>query len=187
MLASMKLKICSFIILLGTLALRLAGADPIDPALQSKIDAVVKEVQSWSSDPIIVNAVKAHNAALPPDQAQITQEKWKALSLLDPLVRSFAKNPVADFLKTKKGDIIAEAFVSDAAGNKVAFLAKPSNWSHKGKPKHDDPMAGKTWQGPIERDDSTGIQQIQVALPILDGGKPIGSLVVGLSITKLSK
>jgi hypothetical protein len=31
------------------------------------------------------------------------------------------------------------------------------------------------------------LQQVQVAVPVVDGGKPVGSLVVGLSLTKLSK
>ena len=40
---------------------------------------------------------------------------------------------------------------------------------------------------PVEVDESSGMQQIQLAVPVLDGGKPIGSLVVGISITKLSQ
>jgi hypothetical protein len=94
---------------------------------------------------------------------------------------------VADFLKAKKTEAVSEAFVSGAEGTKVAFLAKTSGWSHKGKPKHDLPMSGKTWQGAVEVDESTGLQQVQVAVPVIDGGKPIGSLVVGLSLAKLSK
>ena len=39
----------------------------------------------------------------------------------------------------------------------------------------------------MEVDASTGLQTIQIAVPVLDGGKPIGSLVVNLSITKLAK
>ena len=68
-----------------------------------------------------------------------------------------------------------------------AFLSKTSNWNHKGKPKHDVPMAGKMWQGPLEVDESRGIKQIQIAVPVSDGDKPIGSLVVGISVTKLSR
>ena len=49
------------------------------------------------------------------------------------------------------------------------------------------PMSGKTWQGEVEVDESSGLQQLQVAVPVLDSGKPIGSLVVGLSIGKLAK
>ena len=48
-------------------------------------------------------------------------------------------------------------------------------------------MTGKTWQGPVEVDESSGVQQVQVAVPVLDGGKPIGTLVVGISISKLTK
>ena len=77
--------------------------------------------------------------------------------------------------------------MSDAAGLKVAFIAKTTNWSHKGKPKHDVPMTGKSWQGPVEVDESSGQRQIQVSVPVLDGGKPIGSLCVGLSLSQLSQ
>ena len=169
-----------------SLGLSIASAESLAPAVQAKVDEQIKVVAGWAADPIIVDAVRAHNAAVPADQSALTQEKWKTLTVLDPLVRSFAKNPVGQFLKSKKSDVVTEAFVSDAAGLKVGFVAKTSNWSHKGKPKHDVPMTGKTWQGAVEVDESSGQQQLQVAVPVLDGDKAIGSLVVGLSVTKLS-
>jgi hypothetical protein len=162
-------------------------AEGIDPAIQAKIDARIKEAQAWAANPAIVNAVKAHNTGLPAAQAAMTQDKWKALSILDPFVRGFTKNEAGEFLKTKKSEVVTEAFVSGADGLKAAFLSKPSGWSHKGKAKHDVPMTGKTWQGTPEVDESTGMQQLQFAVPVLDGDKPIGSLVVGLSISKLGK
>lgn len=162
-------------------------AEGLDPAVQAKVDAKLKEIQAWAAEPVIVNAVKAHNASLPADSAAMTQDKWKTLPILDPFVRGFTKNEAAELLKAKKGDVVSEAFLSGAEGLKVAFLTKTSAWSHKGKAKHDDPMAGKTWQGPVEVDESTGLQQVQVGVPVLDGGKPIGSLVVGLSLSKLTK
>jgi hypothetical protein len=162
-----------------------AHAQALEPAIQAKIDEQVKAIQTWASDPVIVKAVKEHNANLPADQAAMTQDKWKTLSVLDPWVRSFAKNEAGQLLKNKKNDAISEAFISGADGLKVSFLAKPTNWSHKGKTKHEDPMGGKTWQGAVEVDESTGLQQIQIAVPIMDAGKPIGSLVLGLSLSKL--
>jgi hypothetical protein len=175
--------------LLFTLALfaPFAGAQTVSPAVQAKIDAKLAEVVAWAAEPAIVDAVRAHNVPLPADLAALTQDKWHALTVLDPVVRGFTKNPAGQFLKTKKDDVVTEAFVSDAAGFKVGFIAKTSNWCHAGKPKHDVPMTGKTWQGPVEIDESSGQQQLQIAVPVLDGGKPIGSLVVGLSITKLSQ
>lgn len=177
------------LLLLASLACGLVlgarAADTLSPEIQAKVDAKIKDIQTWAADASIVNAVKAQNAAPPAEHAAMNQDKWKALTILDPFVRSFSKNPAGEFLKTKKDEAVSEAFVSGVEGTKVAFLAKTSGWSHKGKAKHDDPMAGKNWQGSIEVDESTGLQQVQVAVPVLDAGKPIGSLVVGLSISKL--
>ena len=161
-------------------------AEGLDPALQAKVDVHLKEAQLWATEPTIVKTVEAYNRNGSADSAQLTQEKWKGLSVLDPMVRNFSRNEAAQFLKQKKGPAVLEAFLSGANGCKVAFLGKPSNWSHLGKPKHDIPMTGKTWQGSLEVDESTGFQQLQVAVPVKDGaGKSIGSLVIGLSLSKL--
>lgn len=159
----------------------------IPPETQARIDERIQAIIGWAADPVIVDAVRAHNASVPPEQAALNQEKWRALTVLDPIVRGFTRNEVGQFLKSKKDDVVSEAFVSDAAGLKVGFIAKTTNWSHQGKPKHDVPMTGKTWQGPIEIDESSGQHQLQISVPVLDNGKPIGSLVVGLSITKLTQ
>lgn len=160
-------------------------AEGLSPEAQAKVDGALKDIQKWSSDPALVKTVKAQNAALPADYAAMTQEKWKSVTILDPFVRGFSKNEAGAFLKSKKTEIISEAFVSDAQGIKVGFLAKTTSWSHKGNPKHEQPMAGKTWQGKVEVDESTGLQQVQISVPVMDEGKPIGSLVVGLVVSKL--
>jgi hypothetical protein len=167
------------------LAVSPAAAQSLSPDMKAKVDARLRELQAWSADAAFVSAVKAFNGAPPAEAAGMTEEKWKALSLLDPVVRSFTRNPLGVTLKARKAPQIAEIFVSGANGGKVAFLSKPTSWCHKGKPKHDMPMAGKVWYGPVETDESTGQLQVQVAVPVLDGSKPIGSIVVGLSVAKL--
>lgn len=162
-----------------------AGAQTLDAVLQAKIDEQVKTIKALAADPIIVKAVKEHNAALTPEKAAMSQVKWKTLSMLDPWIRTFSKNEAGVLLKSKKTTAMVEAFLSGADGLKVAFLSKPSGWSHKGNPKHEEPLSGKNWQGTIELDGSTGLQQIQVSVPVLEGDKPIGSLVAGLSLSKL--
>lgn len=151
------------------------------------MDEYIKVIATWAADPVVVGAVKAHNAALPPEHLALDQDKWSKLTVLDPLVRSFTKNPVGQFLKAKKNDFVTEAFVSDAEGRKVGFLAKTTRWSHRGQPKHEVPMTGKIWQGAVELDESSGRQQLQVSVPVLADGQPVGSLVVGLSISQLSQ
>lgn len=181
----MRTSLPAFLALILCVGLGAAGPAGLDPALQAKVDAHVKTIQAWASDPTVVAAVKSQNTAPPEDLAAMTEEKWATLSVLDPFVRGFSKNPVATLLKSRKTDVVSEVFVSAADGRKVAFLAKTTSWSHKGKPKHDLPMTGKVWQGEVEVDGSTGVQSVQVAVPVMDRGRPIGSLVVGLAVTKL--
>lgn len=169
-------------------ALFLAGngfSQSLSPEIKAKLDTKIKQLQFWSADPATVAAVKAHNTNMPAEDKAMTDEKWSKLTVLDPYVRSFSKNPLGVYLKTKKDDQIAECFVSGADGTKVAFLSKTTSWSHAGKPKHSVPMTGKTYIGPIALDESSGQQVIQVGLPVLDNGKSIGSVIVGISVLKL--
>jgi hypothetical protein len=174
------------LVLTATFAFAFAGwSEDLDAALQAKLTAKIALVQTWAADATLVKAVKAQNEHPAAEVAAMTQEKWKAAVVLDPFVRAFTKNEAAAVLKTKKAADVSEAFLSAADGTKVAFLNKPTNWSHHGKPKHDVPMSGQTWQGPVEVDDSSGVRQVQISVPVLDGGKAIGSLVVGINLTEL--
>ena len=181
----MKTTLCLGLLLIGLVGRAAFGADALDPAMQAKVDAQIKVVQAWAAEPVIVNAVKAQNASLPPELAAVTQEKWEAMKKVDPFVRAFDKNDAGTFLKSKKSDVFSRAFLSDAAGLKVAFTTKTLSWSHKGDPKHEVPMTGKTWQGAVEQDKAMGFENVQVSVPVLDGDKPIGSLVVGLRFSNL--
>jgi hypothetical protein len=157
----------------------------LPPDVKAKVEAKASELKSLSTDSEIVGAVKSYNASPPPESKAMTNEKWNDLTVLDPFVRSFSKNPLGEHLKSLKDESIAEIFVSGADGGKVAFLAKTTSWNHRGKPKHDVPMTGKVWIGPVAVDESTGQQEVQIGLPVLDSGKPIGSIVVGLKIASL--
>jgi hypothetical protein len=144
----------------------------------------LKKLAALGSDAKVVAAVKAFNDSPPAVAKGMDQAKWTGLSVLSPEVKTFTKNDLASYLKSKRTDRVTEMFVNGADGTKVAFLSKPTNWCHKGKPKHDKPMSGKTWIGNAELDESSGKLQIQVSFPVLDGGKPIGSVVVGLDASK---
>lgn len=187
----MKKNLLQSLVALVTFGLLSAGsmlrAEGLDPALQAKVDAQIQIIKTWAADPALVAAVKAQNGSLPAEYADMTEAKWSALTVMDPLVRKLDKSPAGQFLKGKKSEVFIRAFVSDAAGYKVGFTTKTLNWSHKGAAKHEQPMAGKIWQGNLEQDKASGLEQIQIAVPVLDGDKPIGSLVVGMSVAKLKE
>jgi len=170
---------------LAVLVAGFAGNSALAADAAATAQAKAKALAWLSTDAKVVAAVKAANANPPAGAKDMTNAKWKTLTVLDPFVRSFSKNDLATYLKGKKDDSMSELFVSGADGTKVAFFAKTSSWTHQGKDKHEVPMKGGTWVGPVEVDQSTGVEQIQVSLPVLDGGQPIGSVVVGLDVKKL--
>ena len=162
-------------------------AAEIPADISSAIDKAMPALKAIAMDQKTVAALKQSNVTPAPEAAAMTNDKWKALSILSPEVKAFAKNDLAQYFNKNKPIYVSELFVSAADGSKVAFISKPTSWTHKGKPKHDLPMQGKNWIGEIEVDESTGLQQIQVAIPVLDDKKPIGSIVFGLSVAKLKE
>lgn len=170
--------------LVAVAAAALFGAD-LTADQKKLVDAQMKAFAVLGTDPTVVKAVKDYNAAPPAELAGVTAEKWAKLSVLSPEVKYLTTNALAVYLKTKKTPIVAELFVSAANGNKVAFFGKTSSWCHKGKPKFDVPMTGKQWTGAPELDESSGKQTVQISFPVIDAGKPIGAIVVGLDMAQL--
>ena len=156
------------------------------PELQAKLTAELKTLEGDSADPQVVSAVQAYNSTAPSADAKaMTNDKWHGLTLFDPFVRVLGKNTLSEHLKGMCNDEIIKIFVSGSDGGKVGFNAKTEHWTHKGMPKHEVPMQGKIWIGTVKLDESTGMQMIQVGLPVMSAGKPIGSIVFGLRADKL--
>lgn len=165
------------------------AAFEITPAVQKEVDRHVGQVKLWAADPVIVKAVVAQNEK--GSIAGMDNQKWKAVRRSDPLVKAFQSSPAGQYLTkkvTESNGTYSEAFLSGSQGQKVAFFEKTTSYTHKGAPKFETPFtSGKTWQGRPEFDESSQTHQVQVAIPVLSGGKPVGVLVVGISLTKLEK
>jgi hypothetical protein len=172
------------LLIITLLASYAAFGAPLTADQKTKVEGQLKKFLPLGSDPKVVAAVKEYNAKPPAEGKGMTQAKWKGLSVLGNEVKFFSRNALAEYLKTKRTDAVAECFVSIADGTKAAFFSKTTSWSHKGAAKHDVPMTNKTWTGESEMDESTGKVLVQVSFPVLDGGKPIGSLVIGLDLSK---
>jgi hypothetical protein len=172
------------LLIIGLLASHAVFGAPLTADQKTKVEGQVKKFLPLGSDPFIIAAVKGYNAKAPAEGKGMTQAKWKGLSVLSNEVKFFSKNALAEYLKTKRTDAVAECFVSIADGTKAAFFSKTTSWSHKGAAKHDSPMVNKNWMGESEMDESTGKVLVQVSFPVLDAGKPIGSVVIGLDLSK---
>jgi hypothetical protein len=155
--------------------------------VQTRISWQVWNADGWAANPVVVEAVLAQNAKGP--IPGMDNAKWKTVPESDAIVQGFIKNEAAKFLKAEMANtdgICTGAFLNAAQGEKVAFSDKTGSYIHKGSAKFDVPFAGgKSWQGKPELDDSGKVYEIQISVPVLSNGKPIGVLVVELDGTKL--
>jgi hypothetical protein len=165
------------------------AAFEITPAVQKELDRQIEVVKGWAASPVVLKAVLAQNEKGP--MAGMDNAKWKTVRRSSDVVKAFQTNEAGQFLAqkvTESGETYSEAFLSGSQGEKVAFFEKTTSYVHKGSPKFDVPFTtGKAWQGKPEFDESSQTHQVQVSVPVLSGGKPVGVLVVGVSLTKLEK
>jgi len=161
----------------------------ITPAIQKELDRKIEVVKGWAANPVIVKAVEEQNAKGP--IAGMDNAKWKLLRRSDDIVKALESNEAGKFLKKKldeSNEEFVRAFLNGSHGEKVGFSEKTIAYLHKGQAKFDAPFStGKPWQGSPEFDEPTKTHDIQVAVPVMSGGKPIGVLIVGVSLTKLEK
>lgn len=161
----------------------------ITPTVQSVLDKEKITIAHWAADPIIVKAVKEQNRKGP--IPGMDNAKWKHTRRFDPLVKQFQNNAAGKFLRDKmresKGEV-TEAFLNGSHGEKVAFGEKTTSYFHTNAAKHKVPFTtGKSWQGKPEFDESSQTYAVQISVPVLDRGAPIGSLVVGVNLSYLEK
>jgi hypothetical protein len=166
------------------------SASDITPAVQGELDRLKQSLGKWASDPVIVHAVKEQNAKGP--IPGMDNAKWKTIRRSDPIVQGLIHNPAGEFLKKMvdaSGGTLDKAFLCGVQGEKVAFAEKTISYLHKGQEKFDVPMAtGKPWQMTKQWfDESLQAYALQVAVPVMDGGKPIGVLVASVPVSHLDK
>lgn len=179
----------SAIALAGLLANAAFSATEITPSMQKELTRHAEIVKTWAANPVIVKAVVEQNAKGP--LPGMDNEKWKTVRRSDDLIKGLVDNDAGKFLVKKmeeSGGLYARAFLNAAQGEKAAFSEKTISYLHKGAPKFDVPFGtGKTWQGPPELDVITEAQHVQIAVPVLASGKPVGVLIVGINLSKLEK
>jgi len=170
----------------GLLLAASAFAAPLTPAQQAAIDSQKKLIAKWAAKRVVIKAVRTQNENGP--IPGMDNKAWQALRPGNPIVTVFEKNSAGIWLTRKLNDgkgLYSEVFLNAAKGEKAAFVEKPTSYIHAGTPKFDVPMSGKIWQGEPSMDESSKIYSVQIAVPVLDDGKPIGALVVGIAIDRL--
>lgn len=160
-------------------------------------DYVLENVKPWLSDPLIVSAVEAQNAANAGlDRAGIValDQRWRAETESDahPTIDAVLASPLSQFLREKQDasdGAITEIFVMDAKGLNVGQSDVTSDYWQGDEEKFVESFGagpGALFVDKAEKDESTQMLQSQASMTIVDAaGKPIGAITIGINLDEL--
>lgn len=182
------------VVVLG-LSVQPGRANDFKPQLQQFFDSTMK---AWLSDPAVVDAVKAQNAAngsLDAGAIDALDKQWRAEKKAGgcPLIDKVLANALSKALAARKATtdgLVSEVFVMDAKGLNVGQSDPTSDYMQG-----DEAKWQQTFQaGPdavfideVEYDESSKAFQSQVSATVKDPatGQAIGAMTVGVNVEKL--
>ena len=173
----------------------LAAADDYAAAMGAYLE---NQAAGWVSDPVIVDAIRAQNAAnagLGQADIDAMDAQWAAEvgSGSAPLVDSVLNHAAADFLRSQvdaSGGAITEVFIMDQHGLNVAASHATSDMWQGDEAKFQETYpkgAGAVHFSDIEFDESTQSYQGQISVSIVDpdSGEVIGAITIGVDAEAL--
>lgn len=149
-------------------------------------------IKAWLNNPAVIDAVKAQNekhANLTQADIDALDKQWRAGD--EALINGVMNNDLSTYLKgvdSEGAGMYTEIFVMDNKGLNVGQSSKTSDYWQGDEAK---------WQetfliGPdaihlseIEEDESAQTFQMQISLPVVDGGVVIGAVTVGVNAEHL--
>jgi hypothetical protein len=153
---------------------------------QKQLDAEAAKLRAWGSDATIVAAVKAQNAKhVPLATIKSLDAQWiagKAASL----VKEKTTGACADYLrKLATGSAYQEIFVMDDQGAIVCANEKTSDYWQGDEAKWQRAFNDGKGNVFIDRpryDESAKRNLAQISVPVMDNGKAIGAITIGVTI-----
>lgn len=176
-------------LLAGSLIVVMADAYAEDTP--AAVTALIPVIKKWGEDPVLIAAVKEQNAkGMTLDQIQKRDKEWMATTGMDDQMKAMMKNAAAqelDKLEATK-PYFFESILMDNQGANVAMTNKTSDYWQGDETKFTNAFkVGGVDIGKSKFDDSAKAYLIQVSVPVLEGGKPIGALCVGINLDELDK
>lgn len=159
--------------------------------LEELLRVKIRTVQHMALNPLLVRAVRQQNASgLTAEEITRRDKAWRATKELTPFKLSLQTSPAGRFLKrqVERSTSFNEAFLTGNQGANVAAYPATSDYWQGDEDKWTDSFNGgngRIYIGALALDESTNTVAAQVSAPVLDRGKTIGVLVVGVTIDYL--
>jgi hypothetical protein len=181
----MRLIAIRTLVLLSALSAAGQSADAIQKSLKTHAGTI----RAWGTDKLLVGAVKAQNARkVPAAEVQRIDKAWIAGGEAA-LVKQVTTGPCADRLRqlVAQHPSFGETMLMDDQGALVCASEKTSDYWQGDESKWQRSFDGGKGALFIDRprfDDSAVANLAQISVPVVDGGKVIGALTVGVDVRR---
>jgi len=172
----------------GLTALFLAGCGTVFAGTPND---VLPEIKAIAAKPEVIAAVKTQNAkGLTLDAIKATDSKWIAAAGSLPEGKTMMESATSKVLLAaeKAKPYFTETILTDNQGANVAISSMTSDYWQGDEPKFVKAWAdgkGDDYIARAKKDESSGAVISQVSVPVMDGGKVIGTLTIGVNVQAL--
>lgn len=160
-------------------------------ARAGEVKDVVPEIVQAAANAAVVKAVKEQNGkGMTLASIQETDKAWMDAKAPTEFMKSLTSNEAAQALAKieKSKPYLVEFILTDNQGANVAITGMTSDYWQGDEPKFTNAFAdgkGDVYIARPQKDKSTGEIISQVSVPVMSGGKAIGTLTVGVRSEKL--
>lgn len=146
---------------------------------------------AWGSEAALIDAVKAQNAkGITLDAIKERDADWRKVEGLDAEMQAMMNSPAAKRMSEleKSQPYFFELFLMDNQGANVAMTNKTSDYWQGDEAKWQESFkggAGAVHIGEVEFDESAQDYLVQISVPVMEGGKAIGAITIGVNIDDL--
>jgi hypothetical protein len=154
--------------------------EPIPPALQKAVDDYKAQLLKWAANPVVVSAAKASNAS--GGMPGMSPAKWTELSDTDAAVKGLQSSPAGKYVDSLDSKTVNKVVVRDKSGNVVAANTKVVLYNVAHRPVFKGAITGASWQQEfVQKDTTTQLNSVQIAVPIKDGAEIVGVMHASIS------
>ncbi|MBW2713725.1 MAG: cache domain-containing protein [Deltaproteobacteria bacterium] len=162
----------------------------VDQDVEAALQKRVRLVTQMAMNDVVLEATRSqNNEHLTPAEIRDRDNQWKASRELTEFKTSLQTSDVGKLFANKinwPDSVYSEMFLTDNQGANVAAYPATSDYWQGDEEKWIASFnrgSGRVFIGPIELDESTGIRAVQISVPVLDGEKTIGVLIVGVKLS----
>ncbi len=152
---------------------------------------IAPTLEALGRNSVLIAAVQQQNSeGLSLDTIKTRDQAWRAVAGLDDFMRAMTQSDAAKELKKfeQSQPYFIELFLMDNQGANVAMTSKTSDYWQGDEAKWQESFKGGVGAlhvGAVEFDESVQAYLVQVSVPVMDAGKAIGAITVGINLDEL--